>query len=261
MLTKKKFKITLKTSEATVSHSVVTSQPMLAYSGPAAQPASASEPAASAPAPAATPAASGGIEIKSPMVGTFYSSPSPDSPAFVSVGQEITPDTVICIIEAMKVMNEVKAEVAVEARVLGHVPPGLLAHVGAAAEGAAAERDIPLAALRAAYDWWIARKPQTKAEVGHGVRIGWDDASVTQDRGVHIAWLSGALREALTSCGYAPDAIIRSWASRGWLVSHEGRTTARIASAVDQSRPRAHIWSAAAMAAIHDEPVQPSQLF
>ena len=106
------FKITLKTSEATVSHSVVTSQPMLAYSGQAAQPASAPAPAASAPAPAAAPAASGGIEIKSPMVGTFYSSPSPDSPAFVSVGQEITPDTVICIIEAMKVMNEVKAEVA-----------------------------------------------------------------------------------------------------------------------------------------------------
>ena len=105
------FKITLKTSEATVSHSVVTSQPMLAYSGPAAQPASAPA-AASAPAPAAAPAASGGIEIKSPMVGTFYSSPSPDSPTFVSVGQEITPDTVICIIEAMKVMNEVKAEVA-----------------------------------------------------------------------------------------------------------------------------------------------------
>ena len=106
------FKITLKTSEATVSHSVVTSQPMLAYNGPAAQPASAPAPAASAPAPAAAPAASGGIEIKSPMVGTFYSSPSPDSPTFVSVGQEITPDTVICIIEAMKVMNEVKAEVA-----------------------------------------------------------------------------------------------------------------------------------------------------
>ena len=106
------FKITLKTSEATVSHSVVTSQPMVAYSGPAAQPAPAPEPAASAQAPAAAPAASGGIEIKSPMVGTFYSSPSPDSPAFVSVGQEITPDTVVCIIEAMKVMNEVKAEVA-----------------------------------------------------------------------------------------------------------------------------------------------------
>ena len=106
------FKITLKTSEATVSHSVVTPQPMVTYSGPAAQPASAPALAPSAPAPAAAPAASGGIEIKSPMVGTFYSSPSPDSPTFVSVGQEITPDTVICIIEAMKVMNEVKAEVA-----------------------------------------------------------------------------------------------------------------------------------------------------
>jgi len=46
------------------------------------------------------------------MVGTFYGSPSPESPAFISVGQEITPDTVVCIIEAMKVMNEVKAEVS-----------------------------------------------------------------------------------------------------------------------------------------------------
>jgi acetyl-CoA carboxylase biotin carboxyl carrier protein len=46
------------------------------------------------------------------MVGTFYSAPSPESPSFVSVGQTITPDTVICIIEAMKVMNEVKAEVS-----------------------------------------------------------------------------------------------------------------------------------------------------
>jgi acetyl-CoA carboxylase biotin carboxyl carrier protein len=46
------------------------------------------------------------------MVGTFYSAPSPDSPSFVSVGQAVTPDTVICIIEAMKVMNEIKAEVS-----------------------------------------------------------------------------------------------------------------------------------------------------
>ncbi len=107
------FKITLKTSEATVSRAVVTSQPMVAYSEPAALPAApAAAPAAETPAPAAAPAASGGIEIKSPMVGTFYSSPSPDAPPFVSVGQTITPDTVVCIIEAMKVMNEVKAEVA-----------------------------------------------------------------------------------------------------------------------------------------------------
>ena len=44
------------------------------------------------------------------MVGTFYSAASPDSSAFVSVGQQVTPDTTICIIEAMKVMNEIKAE-------------------------------------------------------------------------------------------------------------------------------------------------------
>ena len=46
------------------------------------------------------------------MVGTFYSAPSPESPPYVSVGQEITPDTVVCIIEAMKVMNEIKAEIS-----------------------------------------------------------------------------------------------------------------------------------------------------
>ena len=45
----------------------------------------------------------------SPMVGTFYSSPSPDDPPFVNVGDEVKKDTVVCIIEAMKVMNEVKA--------------------------------------------------------------------------------------------------------------------------------------------------------
>ena len=44
------------------------------------------------------------------MVGTFYSAASPDSPSYVSVGQEVTEDTVVCIIEAMKVMNEIKAE-------------------------------------------------------------------------------------------------------------------------------------------------------
>ena len=51
-------------------------------------------------------------EIVSPMVGTFYRSPSPDSAPFVQVGQEVTEDTVVCIIEAMKVMNEIKAEVS-----------------------------------------------------------------------------------------------------------------------------------------------------
>jgi acetyl-CoA carboxylase biotin carboxyl carrier protein len=49
-------------------------------------------------------------QIVSPMVGTFYLAPSPDSPPYVTVGQEVQEDTVVCIIEAMKVMNEIKAE-------------------------------------------------------------------------------------------------------------------------------------------------------
>jgi acetyl-CoA carboxylase biotin carboxyl carrier protein len=49
-------------------------------------------------------------DIVSPMVGTFYQSASPDAPPFVEVGKEVTEETVVCIIEAMKVMNEIKAE-------------------------------------------------------------------------------------------------------------------------------------------------------
>ena len=50
------------------------------------------------------------VEIKSPMIGTFYRAPSPESAAYVEVGTEVNPETVVCIIEAMKVMNEIKAE-------------------------------------------------------------------------------------------------------------------------------------------------------
>ena len=50
------------------------------------------------------------LEIKSPMIGTFYRAPSPESGPYVEVGSEVNPDTVVCIIEAMKVMNEIKAE-------------------------------------------------------------------------------------------------------------------------------------------------------
>jgi len=53
-----------------------------------------------------------GKAITSPMVGTFYSSPSPEDPAFVKVGDTVTADTVVCIVEAMKVMNEVKAGIS-----------------------------------------------------------------------------------------------------------------------------------------------------
>lgn len=63
------------------------------------------------PPPVAAPVASNEIEIKSPMIGTFYRTPSPESAAYVEIGSEVHPDTVVCIIEAMKVMNEIKAEV------------------------------------------------------------------------------------------------------------------------------------------------------
>lgn len=55
--------------------------------------------------------ATGEIEIKSPMIGTFYRAPSPEAGSYAEVGSEVNPDTVVCIIEAMKVMNEIKAEV------------------------------------------------------------------------------------------------------------------------------------------------------
>lgn len=96
------FKITLKTAEA---------GQIVAYQ----QPPSGAAPAAPAAAsPAATPAvpASDLKEIKSPMVGTFYSAASPESDPFLAVGQNIGADSVVCIIEAMKVMNEIKAELS-----------------------------------------------------------------------------------------------------------------------------------------------------
>lgn len=75
-------------------------------------PVAVAQPAIGVPAPAvaAETAIAMGPTIASPIVGTFYASPSPDAGAFVKVGDTITPDTVVCIIEAMKVMNEIKAE-------------------------------------------------------------------------------------------------------------------------------------------------------
>jgi len=67
---------------------------------------------AQAEAPAAAPEPPPDPEIKSPMIGTFYSKPSPESESYVEVGDTITVDTVVCIVEAMKVMNEIKAEMS-----------------------------------------------------------------------------------------------------------------------------------------------------
>jgi acetyl-CoA carboxylase biotin carboxyl carrier protein len=65
----------------------------------------------SAPVAAPQTAATGEIEVKSPMIGTFYRAPSPEAGSYVEIGTEINPESVVCIIEAMKVMNEIKAEV------------------------------------------------------------------------------------------------------------------------------------------------------
>ena len=64
------------------------------------------------PTLAPTPPAESLPTINSPMVGTFYGSPAPDAPAYISVGTAVTPESVVCIIEAMKVMNEIKAEMS-----------------------------------------------------------------------------------------------------------------------------------------------------
>lgn len=95
------FKIKLQ-KEATPAAAPVVVAPIAA---PAATAAPAS-PAPTAPAPAAT----SHKEITSPMVGTFYRASSPEASAFVDVGTQVNEDTVVCIIEAMKVMNEIKAE-------------------------------------------------------------------------------------------------------------------------------------------------------
>jgi acetyl-CoA carboxylase biotin carboxyl carrier protein len=80
------------------------------YAIPAAP---ATAPGLPAPPPPASPTATGPalLEIKSPMIGTFYRAPSPESADYVEIGTEVSPETVVCLIEAMKVMNEIKAEV------------------------------------------------------------------------------------------------------------------------------------------------------
>ena len=82
-----------------------------AQPAPAPAPAPTSQPApAAAPAGAAAPAAPTGHAVKSPMVGTFYRSASPGAAAFVEVGSQVKEGDVICIIEAMKILNEIEAD-------------------------------------------------------------------------------------------------------------------------------------------------------
>jgi acetyl-CoA carboxylase biotin carboxyl carrier protein len=105
-LEKDDFKIRLKRgSNGTTPVVSSDDPPVLGYAPPPAG-------AVPAPAPAAPPPVpvSNELDIKSPMIGTFYRAPSPESAPYIEVGVEVQPETVVCIIEAMKVMNEIKAE-------------------------------------------------------------------------------------------------------------------------------------------------------
>jgi len=102
------FKITIKTNQvATIVNATVpeASSAQLAAHVPAA-------PAAALPLAAPVADTSHYITVKSPMIGTFYRSASPEKPLFVNVGDEIKPGTVLCIIEAMKLFNEIESEVS-----------------------------------------------------------------------------------------------------------------------------------------------------
>ena len=114
------FKINIKTENAVRSEGAipqVISVPQASAPAPVA-----AAPAQAAPAPAAAPAAeksdaeseddSRYVAIKSPMIGTFYRRPSPDKELFVNVGDEISQGSVVCIIEAMKLFNEIESEVS-----------------------------------------------------------------------------------------------------------------------------------------------------
>jgi len=105
LLEEEAFTLQLKRGTAGITQIVSAPQQMVAA------PAAASVAAAASPAAPVADANEGLVEVKSPMVGTFYSSPSPDADPFVRMGQDITVDSVVCIIEAMKVMNEIQAEV------------------------------------------------------------------------------------------------------------------------------------------------------
>jgi len=107
------FKLTVKTEQASKA-----GKETIVYQVPAEAPAPVIQAAPAAPAPVAVAApapiaepASNTVTIKSPMIGTFYRSPGPDKALFVNVGDEVAPGKVICIIEAMKLFNEIECDV------------------------------------------------------------------------------------------------------------------------------------------------------
>ena len=103
-------KVTIKQKEeAAVTY---TSAPSQAVYAPAPAAAPAAAPAVSAPAPAAAPKADNLITIKSPMIGTFYRRAAPDKPLLADLGTDVAAGKVVCIIEAMKLFNEIESEIS-----------------------------------------------------------------------------------------------------------------------------------------------------
>jgi len=109
----KEFKVTIKQKkEEKITQVIGAAAPSVpVYSAPPQQQQIAAAPQADKSKAAAEPKADNLVTIKSPMIGTFYRRPSPDKPIFAEVGDEITPGKVLCIIEAMKLFNEIESEV------------------------------------------------------------------------------------------------------------------------------------------------------
>ena len=112
----KEFKITIKQKEDNITQIVSAPQASMAMPQatqspmfPASLPAASSQTLAPSSAPSATE--TNLLTIKSPMIGTFYRRPTPDKPNFVEIGDEVAPGKVVCIIEAMKLFNEIESEV------------------------------------------------------------------------------------------------------------------------------------------------------
>ncbi|MGY5351601.1 acetyl-CoA carboxylase biotin carboxyl carrier protein [Wenyingzhuangia sp. IMCC45533] len=107
-------KITIKTGEGKTETTILQHAAPISMAAPVAAPAPAAAPVA--PAAEATPAKeeenSNYVTITSPMIGTFYRKPSPDKPLFVEVGDTVQQDSVVCVIEAMKLFNEIESEVS-----------------------------------------------------------------------------------------------------------------------------------------------------
>ena len=111
-LEEKDFKITIKQKEDHVTQLVSPALTATAYAPQLPVASAATEATTEKPKAVASSKADNLITIKSPMIGTFYRRPSPDKPILVEVGDEVTPGKVVCIIEAMKLFNEIESEIS-----------------------------------------------------------------------------------------------------------------------------------------------------